>query len=89
MIEKGYPITWLFLFLIIAGYVLTYTLNLHKENDRLFEIATQQEVLLKKQSEEIRQMDRLIETMFMYMETRDQIVPGLSPLTPGKRNDPI
>ena len=90
MIEKGYPIVWIFLVFIIGTYIWMYTSDLHNENDRLFKIATEQNAIIEKQTEDIKQMNKLIETMFLYMEqSKFQTGPNLYPLTPYKRNDPI
>ena len=90
MIERGYPVVWLFLFFIFGAYIWMYTSNLHKENDRLFKIATEQKAIIEKQTEDIRQMDQLIETMFLYMEQSNlQNAPHLYPIHPKKKSDPI
>ena len=84
MIEKGYPVTWLFLVIIIVTYIGTYVYDLQRENDRLFNIATEQKATIEEQNETIRQMNSLIDTMFIYIEGKKPSNTLPKPSTTGK-----
>ena len=87
MIEKGYPVTWLFIALIIMLYIGTYVYDLQRENDRLFNIATEQKAVIKEQDEAIKQLNALVDAMFLYMEGKRP--PNVLPTPPWPDDGPI
>ena len=80
--REGRPVVWLFVLFIIICYVGVYINNIHEERDRYYNIAVDQDIVIKEQQEAIMSLK---EYMILYMRLPRED-PGLY-----KRNsnDPI
>lgn len=83
MIRKGYPVTWLFLFFILAAYIILAVRSMQNENARLNNIIDQQVIIINEQQKKVKDMDRLINVMFEYIDTHQLRGRGSDPIESG------
>lgn len=68
MVEKGYPVIWLFIIIILAGYLGSYFNDMHNSRVVLSNTVKKQNAVIVQQQEEIKQLNELIDAMYMYIE---------------------
>ena len=66
MTRDGAPVLWLFITFIIIVYIGGYIWELHKENDRLYNIAVEQDETIKELTKTNADLHRLADVMFQY-----------------------
>ena len=67
--KEGTPVVWLFGIFILIAYIGSYIWSVEKENDRLYNIATEQKQTIEEQKEDIDQLKELTEAMIEYIYT--------------------